>query len=299
MRVMSYPWSLFTKCFATVRSYVSQIIAQFPTLYGVTLVIIIAYLGGVVLLTNPDKVIENISNSIGWLVALVLAVLHIRATQRDSQIGRREEVKRSLEVEAFRNVTEAVTQFSSTITDITTPYRTLPIALEYYPRDLAISTFNEFRNVKLPQQNISLSNGVSVFVVTIESIEIAIIQFDHLRKFIQFRVDDAQEAISKFQEYARSLDVETLFSKEGLHRLKEECEVVEQALLKITMYLFDYRIELMNCLLADVFEQRVPHRKPLDPDIKILTELATRENVREEEERRDREFVKKSKSLPQ
>jgi hypothetical protein len=63
------------------------------------------------------------------------------------------------------------------------------------------------------------------------------------------------------------------------------------------MYLFDYRIELMNELLGDVFDKKVPRREPFDAKFKILTELATKSSVREEADRRDK-LYSSDRALP-
>jgi hypothetical protein len=77
-------------------------------------------------------------------------------------------------------------------------------------------------------------------------------------------------------------------SEEGWANFEKERKAVERALFDVTMYSFDYRIELMNELLGDVFEKTVPRRTPVDPQFKTLIELATCEAVKEESERRDR-----------
>jgi hypothetical protein len=261
-------------------------------LYVTTVSVIVVYLVGISFLAKLGLLehkdfIQNLAIFVGWIVTLLLAIIHIRETQKDNQLGRREEVKRSLEKDAFRNVNEALTKFSEVISTITTPYRTVPVQLQFYRRELAISVLQDFLNVKLPQQSISLWNGLTPFILAIESNEIAIIKYDHLRKFIQFRVDDAQEAIRKFQQYVQSTAVEVLLSKEGLEDFKRECKSVEEALVNVTMYLFDYRIELMNCLLGDIFETQVPRRKPIDPRYKTLVEIATKETVEDEGNRKD------------
>ena len=176
------------------------------------------------------------------------------------------------------------------ITKVTTPYRTVPALLRVYAthnQALALSTLQNFLNVELPQQNITLWTGSTPFILAIESHEIAVIRYDHLRKFIQFTMDDCHEAINKFREYIQSTRVEVLLSEEGMKNLETECKKVEDTLLRVTMYLFDYRIELMNELLGNVFEERVPRRQPLDPKFKTLVEIATKDKVNEEEKRRD------------
>jgi len=265
------------------------------SLYGAIFLIFVSYCILVFLLAkveliNHNDLIQIVTIFVGWIIALLLAVIHLRTTQRDNQKGRRDEVKRSLEIDAFRKVNEALTTFSEVITKATTPYRLLPGSLRVYTahnRTLAISTLQRFINVELPQQNIALWNGLIPFLLAIESNEIAIIKYDHLRKFIQFTVDDAHEAINNFQQYIQSTRIEVLLSEEGLENLEKECKRVEEILFNVTMYLFDYRIELMNQLLGDIFEEQVPRRAPIDPKFKILVEVATKEKVKEEEKRRD------------
>jgi hypothetical protein len=53
-----------------------------------------------------------------------------------------------------------------------------------------------------------LWNGVIPFILAIESHEVAVIEYDHLRKFIQFRVDDAQKAIERFRSFIQKIDIE-------------------------------------------------------------------------------------------
>ena len=252
--------------------------------------VIILFLARQKLLDQKDLT-QIVTIFVGWIITLLLAVIHLRATQKDNQKGRRDEVKKSLEIDAFRKVNDALTAFSEVVTKVTTPYRTLPGLLRVcivHNSTLAESTLRNFLNVELPQQNISLWNGVTPFILAVEANEIAIIKYDHLRKFIQFRVDDAHEAINSFREYIQSTRIDVIFSEEGLNTLEKACKKVEESLFDITMYLFDYRVELMNQLLGDIFEKLVPRREPLDPKFKILVEVATKEAVNEEENRRDR-----------
>jgi len=103
-----------------------------------------------------------------------------------------------------------------------------------------------------------LWNRVIPFILAIESHEVAVIEYDHLRKFIQVRVDDAQKAIERFRSFIQKIDIEHLKSGSGMDSFEKECKNVERLLFDIAMYLFDYRIELMNDLLGNVFEKRVP-----------------------------------------
>lgn len=61
-------------------------------------------------------------------------------------------------------------------------------------------------------------DGVTPFVLSIESHEVVVIKYDHLRRFIQFRVDDAHEAINNFRDYIQQVNIDELLSASGLDR---------------------------------------------------------------------------------
>ena len=264
------------------------------SLWRITFILIIAYFLAVTLvsvagLLEQNDYFQSLSAFIGWMVTLFLAILHFRETQNENEHGRREEVKKRLQIEAFQKINESVTLFSDIVTKVTTPYRTVFVSLNFsrvYDPSLVTSDLQKFREI-VSQHNLMLWNGVTQFILSIESHEIAVIEYDHLRKFIQFRVDDAQEAINQFRSYIQQVDAEQLKSNSGFDSFEKECKKVERLLFDVVMYLFDYRIELMNELLGNVFEKTVPRRQPLDPEFKTLLQLATKERVEEESEKRN------------
>jgi len=64
-------------------------------------------------------------NIVGWLIALLIAINYLQKNRRDNQIAKKEEFKKSLEIDAFREINESVTTFSHAISDISAFYRTL------------------------------------------------------------------------------------------------------------------------------------------------------------------------------
>ena len=53
--------------------------------------------------------------------------------------------------------------------------------------------------------------------------------------------------------------------------IKHLCERFISALDDAVMYTEDFLVELQNALLGDLFAKQVAHRKPLDPDKKVIT----------------------------
>jgi hypothetical protein len=253
--------------------------------------VIISFLVLSGILEQKDYV-QSLSAFIGWIVTLFLAVLHFRESEKENQNGRREEVKKKFGNRGFSEDQRIDYSIFRGCYEVSTPYRTLLAPFRVYislnQPQAAKETVAKFIYTVLSQHNIMLWDGVTPFVLSIESHEVVVIKYDHLRRFIQFRVDDAHEAINKFRDYIQQVNIDELLSASGLDRLEKECEKIQVILLNVTMYLFDYRIELMNELLGDVFDKKVPRREPLDAKFKILTELATESSVREEAGRRDK-----------
>ena len=138
----------------------------------------------------------------------------------------------------------------------------------------------------------NLIQELTRFLKAIESNEIAVIQFDHLRKYIQFQIDDVNDKIDNFEQYFNKTEKEKLVSEEGYSEFKENCDEIVEYFINIQSYLFDYRIELMNSLLVDIFDIKVPMRKPRDPKYKLLTEVAIKEKVEKEARERECKHIK-------
>jgi len=217
---------------------------------------------------------------IGWLVALSLVWIRLR-----------ESVKKSLEIDAFKEINKTITNFYGVLSKILVSYLGMPSDLKLhmeYP-DTFKFDLKEI-NLNIDKNKIELLEGLKDFVYAIEAYEIAIIKFDHLRKYIQLKVDDIVELLKDFQNFLLNTDISELKTNKN-QQFKERSKKINNELDDIAAYLFDYRIELMNYFLGDIFHTKVPHRKPLDPKHKILTEVAIKEEVEKEVKRREKRVL--------
>lgn len=241
--------------------------------------------------------IQNLVNSVaifvGWIVALLIVWIQLKKTREDSQILKREEIRKSLEINAFKEINKAITDFSDILSAVAVYYRTLPGRLQLHMKSPDIFQFSGIKEgIKINSHPNKLYEGVGEYILSIEGNEIAVIEFDHLRKYIQFRVDDVIDLIRDFQWFVINANMSELETTKKTEFDKRCGEILEQ-LGTIQSYLFDYRIELMNYFLGDIFFSKVPHRKPKDPKYKILTEVATKEEVQREAEERERKALKR------
>lgn len=262
-------------------------------LYVVTVLIILGY--GIFLYILKERgsltstgFVNNITIFVGWIVALLIAWIHLQKTRRDNQLSKKEEIKKVLEINAFREINKAVSDFSGVLTSLYITYLTLPGKLRLHIQDPQPFKFNKIEvDLELNKQTAELHGGTANFLTAIESNEIVVIEFDHYRKYIQHRVDDVHKAIREFLDYFSKTSIPTLVTEEGCSEFEKRCHIVYEQLMNVQAYLFDYRIELMNTVLSEVFDKKVPERKPGDPKHKTLKELAVKEIVEKESAERE------------
>ena len=232
-------------------------------------------------------------NIVGWLIALLIAINYLQKNRRDNQIAKKEEFKKSLEIDAFREINKEIYNFSHLIGNISVYYILLKSKLCLYEKYPEIQKFNKVEiDFQIGQQVVNILKGISNLSLIIESNEIAIIQFDHLKKYIQFKTEDVKELIIDFQKYIFKETIKDLLTKKGNSEFTKKCDEIIDNLFTIQWYLFDYRIVLMNSLLGDTFDIKVPMRKPRDPKYKLLTEVAIKEEVEKEARERESRYIK-------
>ena len=227
-------------------------------------------------------------NVVGWLFALLIALNYLQKNRRDNQIAKKEEFKKSLEIDAFREINKEIYNFSHLIGNISVYYIDLKNKLFMHEKYPEIQKFNKVEiDFQIGQQIVNILKGISDVSLIIESNEIAVIQFDHLKKYIQFQTEDVKELIIDFQKYFFKETIKDLLTKKGNSEFTKKCDEISDNLFTIQCYLFDYRIELMNSLFGDIFDTKVPLRRPKDPKYKLLTEVAIKEEVEKELKKRE------------
>lgn len=242
-------------------------------------------------LLSIQNLVYSATIFIGWIVALLIVWLQLRKTREDNEILKREEIKKSLEISAFKEINKALTSFSEILSTISYRYRMLPSDLKHHIESPDIFKFNKLEmELEINKHRASIYKGVAEYVQSIEANEISVIRFDHLSKYIQFKVDDVADSIMNFQYYLLHAKMSELKTTKKLE-FDRWCEKIAEELHTIGSYLFDYRIELMNYFLGDIFVFKVPPRKPKDPKYKILTEVAIKEEVEKEAKRREKKAL--------
>lgn len=223
---------------------------------------------------------------LGWVVTVLVATHQQRAVREENDRSKREELKRSLQVEAFRQISDAAIKFSSEVSEVSSKYAVAAFSLAQplSPESIIRGVF-----VRLMTDRIELYRAMSRFAFVIETYQVALSDLHHLYLFIRFRLDDAAQQLVAMAANLPQADALTDGSSADL--VRRWCEEIAQALSNVTLYIGDFRVEVMNALVGPLFERRVPRRHPAKSSIKTLVELATPQSVEAENQRRIIEAV--------
>lgn len=256
----------------------------------IVVVCLLCYFG----ILPEENLVLTFTAALGWLVALLIAIIHLERARRDNQAAKKYEIKKRLEIEAFKEVNKAINEFSSKIMSLLVFFSSLPNTVKLHFQSPLIFKFNLIQiDQEMRSKNVDFLEGGTDFLLAIEANEIAIIEYDHYRKYIGFKKEDLSDLISDFDLYSTKIKMNKLKEKQGFLEFKEKCEQISELAHELISYLFDYRIILMNSLLKEIFMKSVPPRKPKDPRYKTLEEVAIKKEVEKEAERRINAAMKK------
>lgn len=259
----------------------------FPLLY----VVAICVLWGLKFLQFKEAV-NAFTVLAGWLVGLTLLSIQLRKTKEANSAIKKEELKKSLQIEAFKEINKAITVFSNDIGVADTTIRMLPDHLDFHRSWPEIFEFDPMkRSLGIAKHISEIMHGHTGFLFAKEANEIAMLEFDHLQQYISFKVDDVVKPLDSLKDLLLDTGIQELASVRN-QELRDQCKHISSALFDITCWLQDLRIELMNHFMTDIFDTRVPCREPRDPKYKILTEVAIKAEVEKEAERRTIEAMK-------
>lgn len=218
---------------------------------------------------------------LGWLFAFLTGLFHTNQNRKDNLIIQNNEIKKRLEIETFKEINKVIVENEEVLTDISTYYSftwKLKIKNSIKNRNLndgeIVLETHTLTNIHLVarEQNTRLIELWKNFIISIEAYEIILIRFNKLREVLNKEFREMLFMTNNFENYILSLARKKLL-KEDLTTLDEKMREIDNKIVDIDCYLRDYRIELMNSMLGDIFHSKVPKRKAKEPN-KTLTQIA-------------------------
>ena len=241
-----------------------------------------------------EERLNSIMPFLGWFIAFSLLILQLKKNMQDNAELKKLEIKKNLQIEAYKQINTSITESSKIFTDIYVGYSMLPNKFVFFSQD---PNFN-FHSFILPivsnQYFADLHKGHSIFKRAIEANKIAITEFDHLDTKIFLEVHRLSCLINEFRDFILKNSQQSLLTENNGEFVRKSNEI-SQMMLNIQCYLHDFRIILMNYFLKDIFDVQVSGRVPNDKNTKTLTEIASNK----EEVQKEFEELEKSLIFPQ
>lgn len=220
-------------------------------------------------------------NLSGWVVALAIALIHIRKNREDNLVIQNNEIKKRLEIEAFKGINKVIVENEEVLTDIAT-YYTLTWKLKIKnsiknrkinDSEIVLETHAlTHLHLEIREQNTRLIELWKNFIISIETYEIVLIRFNKFKEVLNKEFREMLFMTNDFENYILNLARKKLL-KGDLTTLDKKMLEINNKIMDIACYLRDYRIELMNSMLGDIFHSKVPKRKVKEPH-KTLAQIA-------------------------
>ena len=265
-----------------IKLFFKRNIAYFLTFF----IILLFPIGAYFLLVKKELITEeafysNLLGFAGWIIALLIAWIHIRKNREDNLTIQDSEIRKRLKIETFKEVNKMIVKNQDALADISVFYTSTlknKIRAEVIRSNDNEIVFvnNVLKNLYLEirEQNTNLIGTWKNFIVSIETYEIVLIRFNNLKdtlneefRKILFVVDDFENHILKITR-KKSLERKT-----DLDEIDQKILGINEKLMDLAGYLSDYQGQLMILALGDIFHSKIPKRKVQEP-YKTLMEIA-------------------------
>jgi len=264
-----------------------------------SVIIIIIYLGFLLLLYHLKTLPINtfytcLTISIGWIVAYLMIYFQLRKTLEDNLDLKKKEIRKGFEVEAFRKINQAITDYSIALSEVHTKYI---VPDNYFKFTIPAAAHHDFNLIGNPKpiydDIVKILKASMNLAIAIEAYQIALLNYVHYDKFIGFRREEAIDMMREFGDFLQSTNAEKMAKEGDKNKFREYIKKIEDKLGNINGWLMDYRIILANHFMGELFNAHLPKRKPLDPRIKTLDVVASPEKVHEEQLKWEQSLVDK------
>jgi len=261
-----------------IKLFFKRNIAYFLTFF----IILLFPMGAYFLLVKKELITEeafygNLLGFAGWIIALLIAWIHIRKNREDNIIIQNNEIRKRLEIEAFKEVNKMIEKTSLALADIGTYYcytfiKELRLDIIELASNETIISSSMLPSGKLQrihtiasQQTTRLLELWTNFLLIISANEIVLIRFDNLKNILGSKFKKSCLLTSNFEKHILRLKTKNRLSKNDLLEFENECEKIDENLTDLSQDLTNYGIELMNELLGEIFKSKVPKLKIKEP----------------------------------
>jgi len=222
---------------------------------------------------TKEAFFSNVLGFAGWIIALLIAWIHIRKNREDNLAIQNSEIRKRLEIETFKEVNKMIEKTNLALADIGAYYSytfvkelrlniiELASNKAIFSSDMLPSGILERIHTITSQQTTRLLELWTNFILSIGANEIVLTRFDNLKKVLDSKFKKSCLLASDFEKHILRLKTKNSLSKNDLPEFENRCEEIDKCLDDLSQDLTNYSIELMNEMLGEIFKSKIPKRK--------------------------------------
>lgn len=239
---------------------------------------------------NAIDLVGHALTLIGIVAAALIVVWQLSRQHRSSIELQKNNAKEALKLDIYKTLDERIRQISHANVSASTYVVMIPYKIENYQyqlsNNLPAQPLRE-RALEFSRLHEEANNSLINIIEEFEAWLITLPEFELFQTAINSANYDAREAyIPLFSKLLTILPIDPpenasanvprpitnpIMNEQQLRELRALVETYKNAMDDIGCYIFDLRVEAQNNLLSELFEHRVPSRKPLDPRMKVLS----------------------------
>lgn len=215
-------------------------------------------------LITEEAFYSNVLGFAGWIIALFIAWIHIRKNREDNLVIQNSEIKKRLEIEAFKEVNKTIEEINIALAEIGTYYgynliKELSSIMLFF--DKLQRTYNQL-NKQMEDRLLTLWLK---FKLKIRAHEIVLIRFNDLKNKLDLKFKKSILLASEFGNYTQRLIKKNSLSEDEFLEIKNKCEKIDKSLSSLGKGLTGYSNELQNEMLGKIFNSKIPKLKNREP----------------------------------
>ena len=175
------------------------------------------------------------------------------------------EIKKRLEIEAFKEVNKMIEEINLASSEIGAYYG-YELIKEFSPdRDpLSLSKLANYTKLNKEMEDKLLTLWIK-FRLKIRAHEIVLIRFNDLKNKLDLKFKKSVLLTSEFVNYTQKIIKKNSLAKNELLEIKNKCIKIDKSLSNLGHGLTDYGIELQNEMLGEIFNSKIPKPKNKKP----------------------------------
>jgi len=197
---------------------------------------------------------------LGWFFALTTSLIYTKQNREINLIIQNNEIKKRLEIEAFKEVNKIIEEINLALAEIGTYYgHNLTKELSSNENTLFLDKLRNYAQINKQMQDKLLILWIK-FKLKIRAYEIVLTQFNDLKNKIDLKFKKSVRITIEFgNNYTQRIKTQNSLTSNELLEFKNKCIKVDKSLSSLGKGLTGYGIELQNKILGEIFNSKIPN----------------------------------------